>query len=143
MLSKIFMFVFILEACIKIIAMGLILGQGTYLKDIWNILDFLVVLAGILELTVGQSSGMADFSNFRILRPLKAMKRLPSLRKQCGALFLAIRGLLSVVTFILFMVITFSILGFNLFSGTINYSCRTTATPGLDAVTWPKHPNDI
>lgn len=37
-----------LECAMKIIAMGFVLGKNTYLKDGWNVLDFIVVLASVL-----------------------------------------------------------------------------------------------
>lgn len=39
---------FTLESALKIIGMGLINGENSYLKDAWNWLDFLVVLTGLL-----------------------------------------------------------------------------------------------
>ncbi len=42
----------ICEAIIKIIAFGLIFEPHTYLRDSWNVLDFLVVLVSIADLTL-------------------------------------------------------------------------------------------
>ena len=65
---------------IKIIGKGFIIGKGTYLKDAWNVLDFLVVVIGWL----GFIPGMANVSalrTVRVLRPLKSVKKIRSLRK--------------------------------------------------------------
>lgn len=40
---------FVGEAVIKIISMGFIIGENTYLKDSWNILDFVIVFSSILN----------------------------------------------------------------------------------------------
>jgi len=40
---------FVGEAVIKIISMGFIIGENTYLKDSWNILDFVIVCSSILN----------------------------------------------------------------------------------------------
>ena len=40
-----FTLIFILEFLFKTVAHGFILGERTYLKDHWNKLDFIVVLA--------------------------------------------------------------------------------------------------
>ncbi len=37
--------VFTFEAALKIIGMGFVMSRGSYLRDAWNILDFVVVLA--------------------------------------------------------------------------------------------------
>ena len=42
----IFSAVFILECVLKVCAYGFILGKNTYLRDGWNCLDFIVVVAG-------------------------------------------------------------------------------------------------
>ena len=41
--------IFIVEAVIKIIVMGFIFGKKAYLKDNWNILDFLIVFFTVLN----------------------------------------------------------------------------------------------
>ncbi len=38
--------VFILEFILKVIGMGFVLEEGTYLRDGWNKLDFIVVSVG-------------------------------------------------------------------------------------------------
>ena len=42
----IFTALFATEMVLKIIAMGFVLGKGTYIRDPWNVLDFIVVAAG-------------------------------------------------------------------------------------------------
>ena len=43
--------IFILEALFKIIRMGFVLDKGSYLQDSWCILDFLIVLSSILDMS--------------------------------------------------------------------------------------------
>jgi len=40
--------VFVAEATIKIIVMGFVFGQGSYLRDTWNVLDFIIVSFSVL-----------------------------------------------------------------------------------------------
>jgi hypothetical protein len=40
------------EAGIKIFALGWYYGKETYLKNGWNVLDFIIVASGLLELTL-------------------------------------------------------------------------------------------
>jgi len=37
--------VFIIEACLKIIAMGFIIHRRSYMRDGWNIIDFLISIS--------------------------------------------------------------------------------------------------
>jgi len=45
-LEWLFLIIFTVEAIIKIIAYGFVLHPGAYLRSIWNILDFIIVIAG-------------------------------------------------------------------------------------------------
>lgn len=45
-----FLGIFCVEATLKILALGLILHKGSYLRNVWNILDFIVVLTGFVLL---------------------------------------------------------------------------------------------
>lgn len=47
----IFTILYTIEAILKIIAKGFLFGQGTYLKSGWDILDFIVVLTGLFDIT--------------------------------------------------------------------------------------------
>ena len=42
----VFTTLFAIEMVLKIIAMGFVLERGAYLRDPWNVLDFIVVMAG-------------------------------------------------------------------------------------------------
>lgn len=53
MLDKVdqgFTVVYATEATLKIIAFGFVVHRKSYLRDPWNILDFIVVLVGIIIL---------------------------------------------------------------------------------------------
>ena len=45
-LNEIFTFIFLAESIIKILAMGFIMHENSYLRDGWNILDFFIVMLG-------------------------------------------------------------------------------------------------
>lgn len=42
--------VFVIEAALKIITSGFVLGKFTYLRDPWNVIDFAIVLSALIEL---------------------------------------------------------------------------------------------
>jgi hypothetical protein len=45
----IFNTIFLIEACIKLIALGFILEEGTYLRDNWNKIDAIIVICSFIE----------------------------------------------------------------------------------------------
>lgn len=68
---------------IKVIALGFI-GPSAYLSDTWNRLDFFIVIAGILEFILqeylGGNINLTAIRTVRVLRPLRAVNRIPSMR---------------------------------------------------------------
>ena len=87
-LEPYFMGIFTVEMCTKIIAMGFVLHPDSYLRNAWNIMDFIVVVSGFLpmlmpkseEETHGKQSGLdlSTLRTFRVLRPLKLVSGVPS-----------------------------------------------------------------
>lgn len=67
--------IFIFEFVLKIISMGFIFGKNTYLKNGWNVIDFLVVATSIIGFLPG-SYNVSSFRAIRALRPLKAISQL-------------------------------------------------------------------
>ena len=45
---------FMFEAVLKIITLGFVLDKNSYLRDTWNILDFIIVIASILDMSIAQ-----------------------------------------------------------------------------------------
>ena len=41
-----FLGIFCVEALLKIVALGFVLHKGAYLRNVWNIMDFVVVVTG-------------------------------------------------------------------------------------------------
>jgi len=41
-----FLGIFCIEALFKVVALGFVLHTGAYLRNIWNIMDFVVVVTG-------------------------------------------------------------------------------------------------
>lgn len=71
----------------KIISMGFVIGNGSYLSDGWNVLDFIVVassaitgLVKVIDPEQGENSGIAALRTFRLLRPLRLLGRIKSLK---------------------------------------------------------------
>ena len=51
-LSDIFNYVFTFEMSVKIISLGFVMDNGSYLRESWNILDFGIVSSSLLEMSL-------------------------------------------------------------------------------------------
>ncbi|KAJ3614390.1 hypothetical protein NHX12_017964 [Muraenolepis orangiensis] len=70
----------LMQMMLKMIALG-ILGQTGYLGDTWNRLDFFIVIVGMLEYSLdGHNVSLSAIRTVRVLRPLRAINRVPSMR---------------------------------------------------------------
>ena len=111
--------VYIIEAIIRIFALGFIDGQNTYLRSFWNIFDFIILISSLAEI-LSLVNNLRVMRVIRLLRPLKSLKTLQPCKIWFAALFL---------TFVLLVV---SIVGFHQFNGSLQYGCRIGRTPSLD-----------
>eukprot|EP00960_Hanusia_phi_P032706 750013-Hanusia_phi.AAC.2 len=110
----------LLDCVSKIIALGLFWGSKTYLAELWNWLDFVVVIIGILDFipSGGQGSGnMSALRSLRVLRPLRAVNKFPELKFLVVLLLQCLPALGNVIGVCLFIFFVFGILGVQLFSG--------------------------
>lgn len=65
---------------IKMVAMG-VWGKLGYLGDSWNRLDCFIVIAGALEYCLHlDNMNLTAIRTIRVLRPLRAINRVPSMR---------------------------------------------------------------
>jgi hypothetical protein len=112
--------IFIFECTIKIIAHGFICGEKTFLKDGWNILDFIIVMFSIITMLL---EGLMDtnvsfirgFRALRALRPLKFVSKNEGIKTVVNALLESIPSLLNVMLIVLLFLLVFGILGVQLF----------------------------
>lgn len=113
--------VFTAEMMIKIIARGFILGNGTYLHDSWNILDFSIVCVSILPLFIGPGNSslksLRSLRTLRALRPLRFISRRPGLKLVVNALFRSIPSIANVLFVCILFLMIFSVVGINYFKG--------------------------
>jgi len=135
--------VFCVECVLKIIAWGLILGENTYLRDAWNILDFVVVVSGLIEmlpfLEAGGSLGVLRL--FRLLRPLRSLNAVPQLKILVNTLLRSMLKLGNVIVLGAFLFMVFSIIGIQLMNGIFYRQCHVARYPELNTAgtcwLWP------
>ncbi|XP_018432281.1 PREDICTED: voltage-dependent L-type calcium channel subunit alpha-1S [Nanorana parkeri] len=136
-IEYIFLFIFTIEASLKIVAYGLILHTDAYLRNGWNVLDFTIVSVGVFSVVLeqihklqgitapGKSSGfnVKALRAFRVLRPLRLVSGVPSLQVVLNSITKAMLPLLHIALLVLFMIIIYAIVGLELFSGKMHKTC--------------------
>ena len=117
---------FCAEAVIKIISFGFAFnGPTSYIRNAWNVLDFIIVLAALLGLfgsgeNSDQLSGIKAVRILRILRPLRIISRNRGLKIAITSLFNSIPSIINLQIILLFFIFLFAILQTILFSGSFS-----------------------
>ncbi|NXL38150.1 CAC1B protein, partial [Glaucidium brasilianum] len=125
-LDYIFTGVFTFEMVIKMIDLGLLLHPGSYFRDLWNILDFIVVSGALVAFAFSGTKGkdintIKSLRVLRVLRPLKTIKRLPKLKAVFDCVVNSLKNVLNIlIVYMLFMFI-FAVIAVQLFKGRFFY----------------------
>ncbi|KAG6457068.1 hypothetical protein O3G_MSEX010098 [Manduca sexta] len=121
-----FLGIFCVEASLKILALGFVLHRGSYLRNVWNIMDFFVVITGIITLLPSRIAPAVDFRTLRairVLRPLKLVSGVPSLQVVLKSIIKAMAPLLQIGLLVLFAIVIFAIIGLEFYSGALHKTC--------------------
>ncbi|XP_077360060.1 voltage-dependent T-type calcium channel subunit alpha-1G isoform X1 [Festucalex cinctus] len=114
---------FAIEMVIKMVALG-IFGKKCYLGDTWNRLDFFIVIAGMLEYSLNlQNVSFSAVRTVRVLRPLRAINRVPSMRILVTLLLDTLPMLGNVLLLCFFVFFIFGIVGVQLWAGLLRNRC--------------------
>uniref|UniRef100_A0A8C9VSY6 Voltage-dependent T-type calcium channel subunit alpha-1H n=1 Tax=Scleropages formosus TaxID=113540 RepID=A0A8C9VSY6_SCLFO len=114
---------FAVEMVIKMMALG-IFGQKCYLGDTWNRLDFFIVMAGMMEYSLdGHNVSLSAIRTVRVLRPLRAINRVPSMRILVTLLLDTLPMLGNVLLLCFFVFFIFGIVGVQLWAGLLRNRC--------------------
>uniref|UniRef100_A0A8K9XLL3 Voltage-dependent T-type calcium channel subunit alpha n=1 Tax=Oncorhynchus mykiss TaxID=8022 RepID=A0A8K9XLL3_ONCMY len=114
----VFIYVFFaVEMVVKMMALG-IFGHRCYLGDTWNRLDFFIVMAGMVEYSLDlQNINLSAIRTVRVLRPLKAINRVPSMRILVNLLLDTLPMLGNVLLLCFFVFFIFGVIGVQLWAG--------------------------
>uniref|UniRef100_A0A8C4IPW6 Calcium channel, voltage-dependent, R type, alpha 1E subunit a n=1 Tax=Dicentrarchus labrax TaxID=13489 RepID=A0A8C4IPW6_DICLA len=118
-----FIGMFCFEAGIKIIALGFVFHKGSYLRNGWNVMDFIVVLSGILAAAgthLNISVDLRTLRAVRVLRPLKLVSGIPSLQIVLKSIMKAMVPLLQIGLLLFFAILMFAIIGLEFYSGRLH-----------------------
>ncbi|XP_061169673.1 voltage-dependent calcium channel type A subunit alpha-1-like [Saccostrea echinata] len=127
-----FVVIFLVEALLKIVALGFVLHKGAYLRNIWNIMDFVVVVTGIITMAASSQLDLRTLRAVRVLRPLKLVSGIPSLQVVLKSIIRAMTPLLQVCLLVFFAIIIFAIVGLEFYSGAFKTACFKLGTVGND-----------
>ncbi|CAG5122325.1 unnamed protein product, partial [Candidula unifasciata] len=121
--EHIFLGIYTVESCLKILSRGFVLQPFTYLRDPWNWLDFVVVSMAYLTMAVTTIGNFTPLRTFRVLRALKTISVMPGLKTIVGALLVAVRRLRDVMILTVFVLSIFALVGMQLYSGALKNKC--------------------
>ncbi|CAJ0933163.1 unnamed protein product, partial [Mesorhabditis belari] len=131
-IEYIFIVVFTIECILKVIAYGFLFHPGAYLRNAWNILDFIIVVIGLVSTLLSKMSiqgfDVKALRAFRVLRPLRLVSGVPSLQVVLNAILRAMIPLLHIALLVLFVILIYAIIGLELFCGKLHSTCVDVAT---------------
>uniref|UniRef100_A0A3B4C587 Voltage-dependent L-type calcium channel subunit alpha n=2 Tax=Pygocentrus nattereri TaxID=42514 RepID=A0A3B4C587_PYGNA len=137
----VFLIIFTIETFLKILAYGLVMHPSSYIRNGWNLLDFVIVIVGLFSVvleTVTHKPGEAHhmpgkpggldvkaLRAFRVLRPLRLVSGVPSkcLQIVLNSIMKAMVPLLHISLLVLFVIIIYAIIGLELFLGRMHKTC--------------------
>ncbi|XP_062842556.1 calcium channel, voltage-dependent, L type, alpha 1S subunit, a [Trichomycterus rosablanca] len=149
-LEYIFLIIFTLECFLKIVAYGLLFHADAYLRNCWNILDFVIVTMGLFTIVVdlinnisgveapveqkGGGFNMKALRAFRVLRPLRLVSGVPSLQVVMSSILKSMLPLFHISLLVFFMVTIYAIIGLELFKCKMHKTCYHQGTEIVAAV---------
>ncbi|CAH8533900.1 unnamed protein product [Schistosoma rodhaini] len=134
-----FLIIFCVEALLKIVALGFAFHRKAYLRNIWNIMDFIVVVTGLLAYILPNLNQPAVRA-LRVLRPLKLVTGFESLQIVLKSIIRAMAPLLQISLLVLFAIIIFAIIGLEFYSGGFHMTCFDLYNPDYLPISLPNRP---
>ncbi|XP_048580456.1 voltage-dependent N-type calcium channel subunit alpha-1B isoform X2 [Nematostella vectensis] len=130
----VFVVIYCLESALKIIAQGFLFHEQAYLRNGWNILDFAVVVVGLVGMVWDldgagnrnlnqQKDSLKVLRAVRVLRPLKIVSGIPSLQVVMKTIWRAMIPLLQILLLIIFVIVIYAIIGLELLKGKFHSTC--------------------
>uniref|UniRef100_A0A672M025 Voltage-dependent L-type calcium channel subunit alpha n=1 Tax=Sinocyclocheilus grahami TaxID=75366 RepID=A0A672M025_SINGR len=144
-IEYVFLIIFTIETFLKILAYGLVMHPSSYIRNGWNLLDFVIVIVGLFSVvletathksgettshTPGKPGGLdvKALRAFRVLRPLRLVSGVPSLQIVLNSIMKAMVPLLHISLLVLFVIIIYAIIGLELFIGRMHHTCYFIGT---------------
>ncbi|CDW88937.1 cation channel family protein [Stylonychia lemnae] len=135
-LDNFFSALYFFEFFLKIFGMGFVFNKGAYLRDYWNIIDFLVVIQLTLQVLIETGLKLQVLRAFRVLRPLRTITSIEGLKLLVSALIAALPLLRDTIIILIFFFLVFGIGALQVLSGDLENRC-------FDLETGLSHHNDL
>lgn len=127
--------IFTAECAIKILAFGFILnGPDSYLRNLWNILDFFIVTTGLISYNANVSNFFRTLKILRVvrvLRPLRLIQKNEGLKLVVDSLLASLPGILNLLVVNMMFFLVFGVFGIYYFKGAMSYCDTTYVDPNL------------
>ena len=120
LMNYIFTIVFTAEAVVKLIGLGL----KTYIREMMNRFDIIIVIASLAELNSSSNSGPSVFSSFRAFRLFKIFRlfKVGDLRILIDSILFTLGTIGDYVILLILFIYVFALLGMSFFAGKIKFN---------------------
>ena len=118
---------FIFECLLKVFVMGFAKGKYAYLKDNYNILDFIIVVFSIISYILERMDTGIDITFLKALRALRALRPLKLVSKNEGmklvvnSILASIPNLMNVFLISILFYFVFGVLGLSMLMGKVSF----------------------
>ena len=118
----VFIIAFTIEMVMKMLGLGLYGAKGAYLRDAWNVIDFVVVVMGWMSL-LPSVENISSMRTVRVLRPLRTITGVEGMRMLVSTLLSSLPMLLDVLILCAFLFLIFGTIGVQTFAGVLRQYC--------------------
>ena len=130
---------FVVEMIVKVVSCGFCLHPGSYIREPWNVLDFIVVVSALLSYlmqAVTSSNTNLSFIKalrvLRVLRPLKAVNKIPQLKSLINCLINSLFNVYNILLVYMLFHVIYACMGVQLFAGKFNYCNDKSVNSSVD-----------
>ena len=125
LLGDVISILFIVECVLKILVMGFIRGKKAYLKEPFNILDFVIVVISIIAWILESMDGfdisfVRAFRALRALRPLKLVSKNEGMKLVVNSILGSIPSLINVGLISALFYFVFGVIGLQMLMGKVS-----------------------
>ena len=135
-IDEILSFAFLLESLIKSIALGFCIEKSTYLRDYWNMWDFLIVVTSLVDVftTDFTMPVIKVFRMLRTLRPLRFVSHNVNMKIVVNSLLNSVTSIINVIIVIFIVWLMFGVLGVSLLKDRMGF-CEIEEKYGVNKET--------
>jgi len=114
---------FLIELLIKVVALGLFMDDGSYLREGWNQLDAFIVATSLLDMSLTNVDlpVIKILRLLRTLRPLRVISHNVEMKLIVASLFESVGAIFNVIIVVMSVWLMFAIFAVNIFSGKFFY----------------------